>query len=299
MKKATVITPAPYYASSVDSYNQGLKKDNITPVDAIRSVPEQGLVFETDPYPYNFFSLGFGGWIIVKFDCPVQNGEGDDIRIIEDTWSTYPLEKADVWASQDGTTWTYLGEADNTNDVGIHTISEFDLGILNWAKYIKIEDTCDPTLHTNAADGYDLNAVESLQDCVEIQEETAWGAGFGFPGKNWATYFTYDVQGILTGTWLLAVNEGAFMHDMFIVIQDSSGVLTGTGGYPASVSPYSITWVLINSSVTDSGDVVLTLDYDGSSYEATLTGTVDPDWDRMSGGLGTGGVTSWVATRQP
>jgi len=27
------------------------------------------------------------------------------------------------------------------------------------------------------------------------QEETAWAAGIGFPGKNWATYFTYKVQG--------------------------------------------------------------------------------------------------------
>ncbi|MFW9772026.1 MAG: hypothetical protein ACFFEO_07665 [Candidatus Thorarchaeota archaeon] len=29
-------------------------------------------------------------------------------------------------------------------------------------------------------------------------EESAWGAGFDFPGKNWATYFTYTVQGVET-----------------------------------------------------------------------------------------------------
>jgi hypothetical protein len=201
VQKTTVITAAPYHASSVYSFSQGLKK-NGSAVDTLRSVPEQGLAFETGSNPSNFFSLGFGGWIIVEFDCPIQNGDGSDVKIIEDTWGPYPLEKADVWASQDGTTWTYLGEADNTNNVGIHTISEFDLGSLNWAKYIKIEDTCDPAVHNNNADGYDLNAVESLQDCVEIQEETAWGAGFDFPGKNWATYFTYEVQ-YLTGTWLL------------------------------------------------------------------------------------------------
>lgn len=28
----------------------------------------------------------------------------------------------------------------------------------------------------------------------DIQEETAWGAGDNFPGKNWAMYFTYVVQ---------------------------------------------------------------------------------------------------------
>jgi len=26
------------------------------------------------------------------------------------------------------------------------------------------------------------------------QEETAWGAGCDFPGKNWATYFAYELQ---------------------------------------------------------------------------------------------------------
>jgi hypothetical protein len=302
VQKTTLITAAPYYASTVVDYSQGLRKDG-TSVLTGRSTPAQGLVYEADQAESSFFSLGFGGWIIVSFDCPIRNGNGNDVKIIEDTWSSYPLETADIYASQDNVTWTLLGVADNAHFVGIHTISEFDLGTLPWAKYIKIIDTSDPNVHNAAADGYDLNAVESLQDCVEIQEETAWGAKelgqLQFDGNNWATYFTYNVQGILTGTWLLSVNGGTYMHDMFIVTQDSNGGLTGTGRYPASGPPYSITWVLINSLVTDSGVVTLTLDYDGSSYEATLTGTVDPDWDRMSGGLGTGGVTSWVATRQP
>jgi len=197
VQKTTVITEAPYYASVVVDYSQGLTKGGDS-VRWQRSTPEQGLKFETGQNEFNFFGLGFGGWIIVEFDCPIQNGEGDDIRIIEDTWGSYPLETAEVYASQDGTTWIFLGEADNTNPTGIHTISEFDLGILNWAKYIKIEDTCDPILHNNAADGYDLNAVESLQDCVEIQEETAWAAGLDFPGKNWATFFNYYIQPPLT-----------------------------------------------------------------------------------------------------
>jgi len=194
VQKTTVITAAPYYASTVVSYIQGLTKGG-TSVRTERSTPEQGLIFEIGQDEHNFFSLGFGGWIIVEFDCPIQNGEGNDVKIIEDTWGLpYPLEKANVFASQDGITWTWLGVADNTNLDVIHTISEFDLGILNWAKYIKVEDISDPAPHNNAADAYDLNAVESLQDCVEIQEETAWGAGFDFPGKNWATYFKYIVQ---------------------------------------------------------------------------------------------------------
>ncbi|MFX0040837.1 MAG: hypothetical protein ACFFAB_15975 [Candidatus Heimdallarchaeota archaeon] len=32
-------------------------------------------------------------------------------------------------------------------------------------------------------------------------EETAWGAGIDFPGSNWATYFTYTVQGETYDIW--------------------------------------------------------------------------------------------------
>lgn len=196
VQKTTVITPTPYYASAVVSYNQGLRKDG-TPVRWQRSDPNQGLAFEAGQSEFNFFSLGFGGWIVVEFDCPIQNGEGNDIKVIEDTWGSYPLEKADVFASQDGSLWTWLGEADNTTrDIaGIHSISEFDLGSLEWGKYIKIVDTTDPAVHNNAADGYDLNAIEALHDCVEVQEETAWGDEGAIPfGTNWAMYFTYHVQ---------------------------------------------------------------------------------------------------------
>jgi len=200
VQKVTVITASPYYASSVVSFNQGLTKGGGA-VRWQRSTPEQGLAFETGENEFNFFSLGFGGWIIVEFDCPIRNGEGDDVQIIEDTWGAYPLETADVYASQDGNSWQLLGEADNTTRyLGIHTISQFDLGDLPWAKYIKIVDTADPNDFAGRpdADGFDLNAVVSLQDCIEIEEETAWGYcepnGGEFPGKNWATYFTYHVQ---------------------------------------------------------------------------------------------------------
>ncbi|MFY1111498.1 MAG: hypothetical protein AB3K77_07455 [Methanosarcinaceae archaeon] len=195
--KTEVITEAPYYASTVIDYNQGLKKDG-TAVLAARSVPEQGLVYETGQEESNFFSLGLGGNITVEFECPIRNGEGNDLKIIEDTWGTYPVEKVAVYASPDGGAWTYLGEADNTQrdpDFNIHTIAEFDLGELEEAKYIKIVDTTDPAVHNNAADGYDLNAVQSLQDCVEVTEETAWGAGTRFVDKgNWGMYFPYTVQ---------------------------------------------------------------------------------------------------------
>lgn len=190
---AVVLKAAPYYASVIVDCWQGKTKSGGSVLDA-RSVPENALDFEPDRDPSNFFSLGFGGWIILEYDCPIRDGEGNDIQVIEDTWGSYPLESASVLASQDGSSWEYLGEAYNTNYVGIHTISEFDLnGILEWAKYIKVVDTTDPMPHNSAADGFDLNAIASLQDCV--QEETAWAEGTRFTTRgNWATYFTYEIQ---------------------------------------------------------------------------------------------------------
>ena len=208
VQKVTMITPTPYYASSVFDFNQGSRKDG-TLVRAERSEPEQGLAYETGQDEQNFFSLGFDGWVIMEFDYPIINGDGNDVRVIEDTWGSYPLEKAEVWASQDNNEWTFLGEADNTNNVGIHTIALFDLGSLEWAKYIKIVDISDPNIHSGTADGYDLNAVESLQDCVEVQEETAWGdkVGIPFSGNNWAMYLKYLPELLLVDTVQVYAND--------------------------------------------------------------------------------------------
>lgn len=141
-----------------------------------------------------------------------------------------------------------------------------------------------------------------VENINEESEETAWADGERFTEQgNWATYFTYDVQeilqGILTGTWLLDVNEGSYMHDMFIVTQDPSGALTGTGGYPLTGPPYDpgFDWEL--SGQLTGNSVTLNITYTGG-YTTKLTGTVAPDWNSM-GGSGTSSVTTWVATRLP
>ena len=205
-----VIVPAPYSACNIVEYLQGLRQDG-TAVKTERSVPENALYYEIGKNESNFFSLGFGGWMILEFGCPITNGDGNDIRIIEDTWGTYPVEKAMVSASQNGIDWTELGEANNEARDPVynyHTISEFDLGDLEWATYIKVVDTTDISLYGSRpnAEGYDLNAVLALHDCEECTtySETAWGAvseGFEpFPGKNWATFINYSVQQVLLDT---------------------------------------------------------------------------------------------------
>ena len=195
-----VIQEAPYYPSSVKDYSQGRTKGGSS-VRPGRSDPEAVLTYDTGQDETNFFSLGFGGWIIVEFDCCIRNAEGSDIRVVEDTWGTYPVEAAQVYASQDGIDWALLGVADNTvrdTVYKIHTVSEFDLGNLDCAKYIKVVDTTNPALHDSSADGFDLNTIMALQDCVECAttyKETAWAEGTRFTTRgNWATYITYEVQ---------------------------------------------------------------------------------------------------------
>ncbi len=158
---------ASFFASKVVSSEQGLQA-NGGPVSSGRSTPTQGLVFEAAQSESSFFSLGFGGYIIVEFDDIIVDGPGkDDIKVTEDTWGgNYPLEKADVFVSKNGTDWKFLGVADNTNLNLIHTTTAFDLADIGWtwAKYVKIVDTTDKALFASipTGDGYDLNSVEAL-----------------------------------------------------------------------------------------------------------------------------------------
>jgi len=154
---------------STMSVQQG-KEKNGNAVPAIRSVPANALYLETTHTASDFFSLGFGGNITLFYNYPIinVNGSGADIKVVEDTWGSYPLEKANVYASQDGLNWTLLGTADNTHrdtPSSDHTTASFDL-ILPWAQYIRITDVSDPAVFPDpTSDGYDLNAVIALQDC--------------------------------------------------------------------------------------------------------------------------------------
>ena len=156
------VTPAPVagcYASSVVNFNQG---PNVlgSAVSGIRSNANQALgqpeAVVTNVV--NFVSLGFGGTITVAFESPISNGAGNDIRLDEATWGNNPCsrypEKADVFASQDGTNFIYLGQACQD--------ASFDLGTMSWAKYIRLVDVSDILSFNSDADGYDLNGIECL-----------------------------------------------------------------------------------------------------------------------------------------
>ena len=85
---------------------------------------------------------------------------------------------------------------------------------------------------------------------------------------------------------------------MFLT-ETTSGILTGTGGYPAGSGPvysYPYNWTLVGQQTGNA--VTMTISYQ-NGYTATISGTVDSLWNNMNGGAGTGGVSNWTATRVP
>jgi hypothetical protein len=162
--------PTGCFPISVVNYEPKLRQDG-TPVLPSRQffnnaifAPENNDATTTED-AVNFVSLGFGGQIILEMESPIANGNGDDIRVYETTFGNAnnncgrSPEKVKAYASQDGCNFIYLGEKcqDGT----------FDLGILSWAKFIKLVDCSDVEnvfLNGNNGpeDGYDLDGVACL-----------------------------------------------------------------------------------------------------------------------------------------
>lgn len=153
------------WVDTVVSFSQGLTQDG-SPVLAERSDPTQALGEAERTDVVNFVSLGFGGEIILEFNEPIFNGAGDDIEIVETSYgnpdeSAYP-ETIKVYASQNGTDWTFLADAILDEMV--------DLGPLYWAKYIKLVDTSDPIDFSGSADGFDVDGIRGVYPVPNICE---------------------------------------------------------------------------------------------------------------------------------
>lgn len=81
----------------------------------------------------------------------------------------------------------------------------------------------------------------------------------------------------IVGSWSFTALYGviSYAHDVNISSQ-AGGILVGTGGYPAGGS-YTSPWTLATGSIIDGINVILVVDYDSSSYEATDIGIIQPD----------------------
>jgi hypothetical protein len=156
------------FADKVVDFNQTKRNDGSI-IDIDRSDASKALGEPQDDASMNFVSLGFGGDITLKFGSPIKNGDGDDIRVIESSngaaisgnCNRYP-ETIQAFASQDGCNFVYLGEGCQDTD--------FDLGSLAWAQYIKLVDVSDINANyqgTPVADAYDLDGILCLNGYEE------------------------------------------------------------------------------------------------------------------------------------
>ncbi len=149
------------WADGFAEVQQKLRK-NSTAVLATRSDPNQALIAETNGDPFDssvtegtFYSLGFGGSIVITFDNPIHNKDGNDLKIFEVTGGTsYPEEKIQVEA-WDGVSWVEITSS-LTRD------GELDLGPLSQTNRIRITDISNINLFENTADGYDLDGVRAF-----------------------------------------------------------------------------------------------------------------------------------------
>ena len=103
----------------------------------------------------SFFSLGYQGCIVLKSSCAVVNGDGNDFKVWETTWgNTYhPAETARVYASQNGTNWTYVGMSAVDNAMDLPTS-------LAWADHFMIIDATDRS--NGSEDAFDVDGIEIL-----------------------------------------------------------------------------------------------------------------------------------------
>lgn len=183
------------WATGYSVFGQGDRKDG-TDVLTERSDAANALVADSESAT-NFTSLGFGGSIVIDFDCAVPNLDGDDLRLWEVTNATYPAETALMEVLDPRTrAWVEIGTADNSGQGSGSRLTEsaFDLGSVMYTHQVRITDTSDASLHDAVADGFDLDGVEALQACHPILRETAWGEGTPFidDGRgSWAMYFLY------------------------------------------------------------------------------------------------------------
>ena len=109
----------------------------------------------------NYVSLGFGGELTMKFQNPISNGPGNDLRVVETSFGSPTCgnnkERVRVYLSEDGITWKLAG--DGCMD------ADFDLSFagLTSATYIRLRDVSLRSDFLAAdANGYDVDGIICL-----------------------------------------------------------------------------------------------------------------------------------------
>jgi hypothetical protein len=132
---------------------------------AIHTDPNQALVAESTGASSDspvtegtFFSLGFGGSLVVGFSSPFHNKPGNDLSVFEVTGGIYPDELMDVEVSSSSVgPWTQIA-----NNVVRDQSLEM---ILPTAQFVRVTDQSNSAFFEDTANGFDLDGVRAL--CAE------------------------------------------------------------------------------------------------------------------------------------
>ncbi|MFC1505543.1 hypothetical protein ACFLQ6_00575 [Thermoproteota archaeon] len=247
----------------------------------------------TDEFPYNSnFNRGYATDFDVQWDGSLLFGGR-----LTFSWSPGASAAERKVVSGDGiSTTTFNAQGANTPGQG---------WFLN--KYPLVQHSVDVSAlpggaHTirfqhTKGDGTFWDWIRLERICV--QEETAWGEGEDFDGKNWATYFQHEIcepctEWNLEGDWVLGFEYRGttYQHDMTIITQDPDGTFEGQGNFPVGGSQ-SGTWHNWDvTGIVECDTVSFHIVYTESSmpqfqppptkYEIDATGTIAPD-GTMSG----------------
>ncbi len=121
-----------------------------------------------------FATLGYGGSLTIGFELMVVNGPGNDIEIVETSYgnegcAVYP-EYADVYLSQNGVDFYFartVCKSDPYVDIS-------DAGAFDWIRYVRLVNN---DALTSTPDGYDVDGIVALQECVPFEEPPVPGGG--------------------------------------------------------------------------------------------------------------------------
>jgi hypothetical protein len=93
------------------------------------------------------------------------------ILLLRNVRIAQPEKKADVEVSFDGIAWFSIGSVGSEPGGGGDDVVFLDFSStgLSSVRYVRLTDTTNFGPHANDADGYDLDAVDAINACVNDQ----------------------------------------------------------------------------------------------------------------------------------
>lgn len=155
---------------------QGLRR-NGTAVLPARSNPNSMFGGANGNAEGSFYSLGFGGSVVVGFANQVFDIPGGDLAIHEVTngRTSYPNERAKVEVAQNSAgPWVEIGQVDSdkTADGDGAGVDILNInGAFPWIRFVRITDISPtsefPVPAFNDADGFDIDAIRAINMCLD------------------------------------------------------------------------------------------------------------------------------------